>query len=392
MIIQSLRPQMTVAMAATSIAVAIFIFISLTIYDLVATPIIIENLPADVKEYIQQDIEIPPNIEAALEKEWPFWPEILATLGFSLAGSGIGGLIGYRFASRLSKPIEILASSARALAGGDLSARAELKKGHVREIKKLAKDFNSMAAELQRAHREQAENASAIAHELRTPVTVLRGRLQGMADGVFELNAATLKGLIAQTETLNRIIEDLRTLTLSQSGRLDLSPVAIDLSEEVADVLAAVKPLVEKAGLTVTSELKPAMVFADPIRMRQAIGSLVENAKQYAREGGELTIETGTNHKVVFVRVMDRGPGLDSTAAVRVFDRFWRADESRSRKFGGFGLGLAVVKRICKDHGGDVVYTDREGGGAVFEITLPLKPKPQLDRSRLVSAADAADV
>ncbi len=415
MILQSLRPQLTVAMAATSMAVAVFIFAGLMIYDIVSVVIEIGDQQMIVEaEYAEGEpgndifsqgepvdgvvLQSEPVEGVGLEGElvdgvgleaeavdgivvvdggiigdWPMWPDIFATLGISLAGSAIGGLIGFRYAHRIAQPIETLASSARALADGDLTVRAHPRGEFAKEIEKLTEDFNFMAEELDRAHREQVESTSAIAHELRTPVTVLRGRLQGMSDGVFKLNRDALKGLIAQTDTLNRIIEDLRSITLSQSGKLELSPIAIDLSEEVQSLLLAVKPLVENAGLSVTAILKPAPANADPIRMGQAISALIENAKLYAAEGGELTIETGKRDGFVYVRIMDRGPGLNTVAAVRIFDRFWRADSSRSRRYGGSGLGLAVVKAICKGHGGDVTYTDREGGGSVFEILIPAR-------------------
>lgn len=364
-------------MGVASLASAIFIILGLTFYLLLSDELMYDEF---ILDETVSDVGAP---EAAIDKrpdsssgdlpeeETDSWSDILATILFAFGGSVIGGFVGYRFARRISRPIEALASTARTLSAGDLSARAQFEGRQALEIEKLVHDFNFMAAELERAQREQAESASAIAHELRTPVTVLRGRLQGLSDGVFDLDDRTLNGLIAQTEMLSRIIDDLRTLTLARNGRLELQPIQTDLSQEARIVLEAVQPLVERAGLVVHSCLEPAPATADPERVRQAIGALVENAQRYASDGGDLTIEAGTADGTAFVRVMDRGAGLNRKEAARIFDRFWRADPSRSRAFGGSGLGLAVVRSICRGHGGEASYADRPGGGAMFEISIP---------------------
>lgn len=377
MIRRSLRWQMTLAMWATSLVAAVFIFLGLIIYTLSSATITYEDAPLnDAVSGMDAPTGGQDGAKDLPGDETSPWSDVLAVLLIVLGGSAIGGMVGYRFARRLSRPIEVLASAARMLSAGDLTARAHHNGRQAWEIEKLTCDFNFMASELDKAQREQAESASAIAHELRTPVTVLRGRLQGIGDGVFELNHNTINGLIAQTETLGRIIDDLRTLTMAQSGRLEMTPVATDLATEADAVLAAIKPLVEKAGLSVRSSLQAAPVRADPIRMRQAIGALIDNAQRHAFEGSELNVETGENGGHSFLRVMDRGPGLGKDDAMRVFDRFWRADTSRSRQSGGSGLGLAVVRSICRGHGGDVRYTDRPGGGAVFEISIPVAEQP----------------
>ncbi|WP_114389597.1 ATP-binding protein [Notoacmeibacter marinus] len=364
-------------MGAASLAAAIFILFGLTFYLLLRDELTYDEFIMDetVSDVGGPEVAIDKRPDSPSadppQEETDSWADLLAIILFAFGGSAIGGLVGYRFARRISRPIEALASTARNLSAGDLSARAEFKGRQTLEIEKLVHDFNFMAAELERAQREQADSASAIAHELRTPVTVLRGRLQGLSDGVFELDERTLNGLIAQTETLSRIIDDLRTLTLARNGRLELWPIRTDLSQEAKIVMEAVQPLVEEAGLAVHSNLEPAPAIADPERVRQAIGALVENAQRYASDGGDLTIESGTAGGTAFVRVMDRGAGLNRKEVARIFDRFWRADPSRSRAFGGSGLGLAVVRSISRGHGGEATYADRPGGGAIFEIALP---------------------
>jgi two-component system sensor histidine kinase AdeS len=368
---KSLRFRLTFSMWAASLASVIFIFSGVVIYLLIEAVIIYEDVPESADDIAQQELFYEQNDPAYLpEADLAHGADLLAILGIALAGSAISGFVGYRFARKLSRPIEALGLAARKLTLGELNARAPTEGAYSSEITKLIHDFNAMACELERTQREQTEGASAIAHELRTPVTVLRGRLQGLADGVFELNDNTFDALVAQTETLTRIIDDLRTLSLARNGQLEIFPLDTDLSKEAGAVLAAVKPMLESAGMTVHSDVKPAPTHADPVRMRQAIAALIENARCHASKGGNLTIETGTEGADAFVRVMDRGEGLSETDASRIFDRFWRAETSRSRTSGGSGLGLAVVKSICRGHGGDVQYSDRPGGGAVFEIRV----------------------
>lgn len=277
------------------------------------------------------------------------------------------------FARRISEPLHRVAATARRVAGGDLSARVVSfdQSGGAGETHQLIADFNLMAEEMQRAERDMRESVAAIAHELRTPLTVLRGRLQGMSDGVFLPDSKGLAGLILQVDSLAQIVDDLRTLSLAMSGRLLLQPHNLDLAVEIDAAVDALAPEMAAAGLTIERDLRPAQVTADPARLRQVLLVMLENAKRYAISGGVALVETRREKGAVFLRVLDRGPGLRPGDEERVFERFWRADESRSRDAGGTGLGLAVVKAIAEAHGGAARAWARPGGGACFEIRLP---------------------
>lgn len=278
------------------------------------------------------------------------------------------------FARRISEPLHRVAATARRVAGGDLGARViqpELGGGGAGETHQLIADFNLMADELQRAERDMRESVAAIAHELRTPLTVLRGRLQGMSDGVFVPDSKGLAGLILQVDSLTQIVEDLRTLSLAMAGRLLLQPAALDLAEEIDAAVDALAPDFTAAGLTIERDLRAAPVRADAARLRQVLLVMLENARRYALAGGVARVETRRGEGMVYLRVLDRGPGLRLGEEERVFERFWRADESRSRDAGGTGLGLAVVKAIAEAHGGSAIAFARPGGGACFEIRLP---------------------
>ncbi len=318
----------------------------------------------------------PGEFEAMAETEqlWPSRIEWLAFLVLWLAGL-IGAMVAAtRFARRLIRPLDAVAAAARRIATGDLSARAVIADGSdFKETQQLVEDFNAMAAQIGRTDADMRMWHAAIAHELRTPLTILRGQLQGFVDGVFVPDAKAFQGLVAQAESLGRIVDDLKILTLAQSGRLELRLDTIDLAHEVAAVVAVVSPGLDAAGLSVQLDLGHVALRADGARIRQALMALLENAKRHAGPGN-LMIETRATIDQAILRVRDTGPGLSPEAIAHVFEPFWRADESRSRASGGSGLGLAVVQAIARAHGGRAVVHAAQPKGAIFELQLPRKP------------------
>jgi two-component system sensor histidine kinase AdeS len=276
-------------------------------------------------------------------------------------------------ANHFTKPIIRVASAARRVAEGDLAARAVPTRFMPAEIGSLLHDFNQMAFALERSHHDLKVSNAAIAHELRTPLTVLRGRLQGMLDGVFRSGESEISALMAQVEQISRIVEDLRILSLANTGRLHLDIKSFNLAAELSLTLAGVEPDLNAVGLKLHTEIDQIELQADALRIRQALLALLENAKHYASTGGEVTVTASVIEKNVRISVMDRGPGLDDNAKLAAFDRFWRADESRSRGTGGSGLGLSVVQAIAEAHGGQARLCDRIGGGLIVEMVFPLE-------------------
>jgi len=306
--------------------------------------------------------EIAPKLDAA--QNWA-----LVLLSLIAIGVGVGASV--ILAARLAEPIEEVAATARRMANGDLGAHTALQQRGAREIAQLVDDFNYMATELEGLQRESIESSAAIAHELRTPLTILRGRLQGMHDGLFLAGPKEIRGLINQVEVLGRIVDDLLTVSLASTGALELRRRPIDVATEVEDLLLTIQPDLEAAGLFVELDLRPAQTDADAPRLRQATLALLENARRHAATGGVVRVETGLEGSHVFVRILDRGPGLLPGDFAHVFDRFWRAEGSRSRESGGSGLGLSVVAAIAQAHGGRARAGPRDGGGAIFEVILP---------------------
>ncbi|XSG83208.1 MAG: ATP-binding protein [Methyloligella sp. ZOD6] len=289
-----------------------------------------------------------------------------------LLGIGLltASFLGWILARRIAEPLRSVAGAARRVAEGDFSARASLTRGDFGEASDLVDDFNQMAERLQRAETELKYSNSAIAHELRTPLTILRGRLQGLLDGAFTPSADLYGRLIEHVDDLSAIVEELRTLALSNAGRLDLEYSRLDLAGEAEVVLRSLEDQFGEAGITITHQLSRALTSADRLRLRQAFVALLENSCRYAPQSA-VHVETGVIGQGVFFRCTDTGPGLPEEDRARAFERFWRADDSRGRSGGGSGLGLPIVKAIAQAHGGDALIVPSENPGLAVEIRLP---------------------
>lgn len=297
--------------------------------------------------------------------------ETIALILFGGTALLVGIIAGRWFAARISAPVHKVAEAARRVAAGDRTVRVSMAGHGAGETYQLIADFNMMAREMERSEREMRESVAAIAHELRTPLTVLRGRLQGMVDGVFMSDAKGLDGLIFQVNALTGIVEDLRTLSLAMTGQLAIQPTVIDLAVEAGRTIDGFASELANAGMIAERDLAPVRLVADGARLRQILLALLDNARRYAAPGGVVRIETGADTEGAFLRVLDRGPGIAVEDAGRLFQRFWRGDDSRSRVSGGSGLGLAVVKAIAEVHGGKATAAPRAGGGTCFEVRLP---------------------
>ncbi|WP_316979458.1 ATP-binding protein [Shumkonia mesophila] len=295
----------------------------------------------------------------------------IVTLGLLLGiGISTASLLGWILARRIVDPLKSVAGAARRVAKGDFSARASLRRGNFGEASDLVDDFNQMAERLQRAEAELKYSNSAVAHELRTPLTILRGRLQGLLDGVFTPSAELYGRLIDHVDDLSAIVEELRTLALSNAGQLDLQYSRLDLAVEAEAALTSLEDQLGKAGITTTRELSSAVTSADRSRLRQAFVAILENCCRYAALSA-VHVETGVAGQHVFFRCIDTGPGLPEESRARAFERFWRADDSRGRSGGGSGLGLPIVKAIAQAHGGDALILSSRTPGLAVEIRLP---------------------
>ncbi len=297
------------------------------------------------------------------------WIWIVCTL---VTAFGMALLVAVRLSRRILTPLNSVADSLRQIAMGKLDARAAM--GHYAsgETAQLVQDFNTMAEQLQRITRERQFWNAAIAHELRTPVTILRGRLQGLAEGVFTPNEELFYSLLRQVEGLTHIIDDLRVLSLNDSGHFELQWSTANLGEEIQNVVMSFHNELTAKGFTIAIKIDAIeSVYCDVMRIRQALIALLDNALSHATPG-ILTIALQPVDGQYQLSVTDIGPGVAADAADSIFEAFRRLEPSRSRKSGGSGLGLAVVNAIATAHGGAASCKPSGCGGTTFIVRWPM--------------------
>ncbi|MDH4992381.1 ATP-binding protein [Aquamicrobium lusatiense] len=299
--------------------------------------------------------------------EWLSSLDLVIFAALILGTLPIAAFVALRLARRILDPLESLALSARQIAAGDLSARATASDKALGETASLVGDFNTMAQRLQDMAADMALWNATIAHELRTPLTILKGRLQGIIDGVFEPDEHTLRRLILQVDGLARLVEDLRTVTLADSGHLDLQIVPTRLDQELEELAELMAPDLVSDGFQLTLDLDDIVIDADATRVRQAVLALISNARRHAIRG-TITISLKTVDGMAVLAISDQGPGIDRSLADRAFEPFVRGDPDRAKETGGNGLGLSVVRAIMEAHGGTLRYRTAPGGGALFEM------------------------
>lgn len=265
-------------------------------------------------------------------------------------------------AQRIVRPLAAVGEAARRIAEGDLATRVGTVTEAQGETAALIADFNAMADRLQRMADDVSVWNAQIAHELRTPLTILQGRLQGVRDGLFPFDIALVDGLLAQVAGLTRLVEDLRSVSLADSGHLELDLSEVDVAAELVTMAPMLEGMVEPTGFALRFDLHSGIVRVDAGRLRQAILALVDNARRHA-DPCELLITTRSTDDHVSIAVVDAGPGLPPNLESAAFRQFVRGPKST----GGSGLGLAIVRSIARAHGGDVRY-QRSDSASVFEI------------------------
>ncbi len=283
--------------------------------------------------------------------------------------------LGAWLARRLTRPLNDLTQATRQMAQGHLNQQVPPAQG---ELGELAASFNQMAGALAQAEQQRQQLLADVAHELRTPLSIMRGHVEAMLDGVFPLSPENLAVVHEETLLLGRLVEDLRTLSLLESDRLPLNLRPTDLAQVVRQTAVAFEPLAEaeEVQLVLDTTANLPLVLADPDRLQQVTSNLVANALRHLSQSGRqphqlrLTVRPFADR--VQVCVADNGPGLSPEARQHVFDRFWRGESSRSRDQGGSGLGLAICRGIVQAHNGRIWVEETPGGGATFCFTLPI--------------------
>ncbi|GAB4495704.1 MAG: hypothetical protein OHK0010_32890 [Anaerolineales bacterium] len=295
---------------------------------------------------------------------------LLNFMFFSLAVGTAGGIVIGRITSA---PISQIARAAQRLGQGEMDVRVPVTGSQ--EIRELAATFNKMASDLQHAEILRNNLMADVSHELRTPLTVLEANLRAALDQVAPLDEAEIANLYHQTRHLTRLVNDLRELSLAESGQLPLEKTPTDLKAIVTETLQALEPLAAEKSVALSDDVPPLpKVTLDPLRIRQTLFNLLTNALRHTPEGGIITISGQNDEDWCTLSVSDTGEGISAEDLPHVFDRFYRGDKSRSRETGGTGLGLAIAKAIVEAHGGQLqAQSAGKGRGSLFSIRLPRK-------------------
>ena len=303
--------------------------------------------------------------------EVAFLEEANRWLTIAAVGATVVALvIGSALAWTVAKPLRELTFAVRDLSIGQLGRQVQVR-GTV-EVDALAAEFNTMSQALAEAETLRQRMAADVAHELRTPVSVLRGHLEAMLDGVYPLDSAHVAVAHDQTIHLARLVEDLRVLTLAEAKRLPLERGRIDPAALTRGVVEAFEPLALDGEIRLTSDLAAELpaVSADLTRIRQVLSNLLTNALRHTPAGGQIAVTVAAAPNGVRFSVRNSGAGLTSFDAARVFQPFWRADAARERDSGGSGLGLAISREIIRLHGG-TMEVESGDQSVTFAFTLP---------------------
>ena len=273
----------------------------------------------------------------------------------------------------MGTPLANVMAAADAMAEGDLSVRTpEQGPG---EFRRLARSFNRMAEELERAEQRRRNLTADVAHELRTPLHILQGNLEGILDGVYEPTAEQINAMLEETHLLTRLIDDLQTLSLAEGGQLSLKMEQVDVAELLTDVGTSFSGPAEAESIRLQVDVPDAPMFitADAGRLDQVLSNLVANAMRYTPSGGRITLAAEPTPTGTRISVSDTGEGIPTEDLPYVFDRFWRGDRSRTRAAGaGSGLGLAIARQLVRAHGGEISVESAVGQGTTFVIELPM--------------------
>ncbi len=294
-----------------------------------------------------------------------------ALLGVAGVAGALALVLGGGLAWGLTRPLGHLTRAVQTLSAGERGQQVTPE--GTQEIRQLATAFNELSDALDRSERAQGRIAADVAHELRTPVTVLRGQLEGMLDDVVALDKASIALAYDQTLHLKRLIEDLRLLTLAEVKQLPLETRPVEITAFLENLIAAFDPLALDAGLTLRGDFPPQRhtIQADEGRLMQIFGNLLTNALRHTSAEGTITISAQVEPAQVTFHVRNTGAGLSAEDAARLFDPFWRADDARDRERGGSGLGLAIAKGLVECHGGTIqVAVNADETAFIIQWTL----------------------
>lgn len=306
----------------------------------------------------------------------PMEDEFIRRLNGSIFLSAIGTIIvalmlGVILSRSITRPIRELTKATHAMADGNLNQNVNVRSRD--EIGELAESFNKMSSDLSRSFNLRKQMTADIAHELRTPLSLIIGHAEGVHDGVLEPSHENFEIIREEAERLEKLVNDLRTLSLADAGELSVDFQPVNVNDIMSDVYTHYISLFNQHRITLN--LKPAPVILnanlDPGRFTQVLNNILDNALRYTSEGGSVEMETMQVKDNIQISIQDNGEGVPPEVAAHLFDRFYRTDEARNRNDGGSGLGLAIAKSIVEMHKGRIWAESEKGKGLKIVIELP---------------------
>ena len=290
----------------------------------------------------------------------------------ALIAVAIALVITFFLSRRILAPVKALTTAARQLGRGDFSQRVRVKDKS--ELGELADTFNSMASDLEHAEQLRQNMVADVAHELRTPLSNIRGYLEAIRDGVTKADTDTIHSLDEEALLLSRLVDDLQELSLVEAGEIRLFRQAADIDDLVKQIVAGVQVQAAAKGVSVSIDISENLppVNIDSHRISQVLHNLLVNAVAHTTEGDSISVTVGQQGNWVEVSVTDTGEGIPADDLPNIFERFYRVDKSRARATGGTGLGLTIAKRLVEAHGGRIEVQSELGKGSRFAFTIPI--------------------
>ncbi|HEX7464958.1 MAG TPA: ATP-binding protein [Actinomycetota bacterium] len=307
-----------------------------------------------------------------------FWWQLALT---GAVAAAIALLIARWLARGMTRPLRDMAQAARKMETGDYSQRVRTSSRD--EVGQLAAAFNRMSDELEDLERLRRDLVANVSHELKTPISALRAHLENLSDGVERPDPETLQVMLAQSERLGRLVEQLLDLSRLESGEIALHREETPLHPIVSQVLSEIEVARSDRAVKVEDRVPDDLpaVFVDPERVHQVLFNLLDNAVRFTPPGGEVVVSAHRVDGTCEVSVADTGPGIAPEHLPRLFERFYRVDPARSLKDGGTGIGLAIARSVVEAHGGRIRAESEVGRGSVFTFELPIAPATETRRT-----------
>lgn len=296
-----------------------------------------------------------------------FWGGLIAVM--------LAVIISLLISRRITRPIHDMAAVTERIAEGDYSRRVDLRSRD--EIGSLARSLNRMAERLDESEQTRRELIGNIAHELRTPLTSISGYMEGLADGVVPASGETWELLGREAQRLSRLVDDLQKLSRAEAGQEMFDIVSLPVAPFLERIISKMKPQFGEKGIDLSLEVNDGIpaVLADEDKLEQVLVNLIDNAFRYTEAGGRVLVGADAGRDGVEIRVTDTGIGIDPDDLPYIFERFYRAEKSRSREQGGSGIGLTIAKRYVESLGGTIAARSEGRSGAVFTVVLPAAEK-----------------